>query len=65
MVLALGVAACSDPFEVECDGVLADGELCDDGDSDEYDGCDCAARLGDDPWDQLELVIAASVTATR
>lgn len=44
-VLAFGVAGCRDAFEVECDGVLADGELCDDGDGDEYDGCDCAARL--------------------
>ncbi|HUS32228.1 MAG TPA: BNR-4 repeat-containing protein [Kofleriaceae bacterium] len=42
LVIAMG---CSRGTPVPCNGVLEPGELCDDGNSSDGDGCDCATRL--------------------
>jgi hypothetical protein len=38
------VVGCARQSAVPCNGVLEDGELCDDGNSSDGDGCDCATR---------------------
>jgi hypothetical protein len=42
LIIAMG---CSKGTPVPCNGVLEPGELCDDGNSSDGDGCDCAARM--------------------
>jgi cysteine-rich repeat protein len=44
-VLVVMAAGCSKGTPVPCNGVLEPGELCDDGNSADGDGCDCASRL--------------------
>src|SRR5689334_10554251 len=42
LIIAMG---CSKGTPVPCNGVLEPGELCDDGNSSDGDGCDCATRM--------------------
>lgn len=45
VVVLLLAAACGSRDSVPCNGVLEDGEICDDGNDDEGDGCDCSTRM--------------------
>lgn len=45
VVVVLIALGCSGREGVPCDGVLEPGEICDDGNSDERDGCDCSTRM--------------------
>jgi cysteine-rich repeat protein len=43
-IVLLVAAACGSDRDVPCNGVLEPGELCDDGNASDGDGCDCATR---------------------
>jgi cysteine-rich repeat protein len=44
-VVLLTIVSCGREGDVPCNGVLEPGELCDDGNAHDGDGCDCATRM--------------------